>query len=220
MREIFTIGHSSHSNSAFVALLKRHGINCIVDVRSMPYSKYSPQFNKTEIKRFLLEQGISYIFMGNELGARRKDRSLYSSEGYLDFEKTSKSLSFINGINRVNDGVDKGYTIALMCAEKDPIDCHRNILVARQLFKQGYDVLNVLNDGSIEKQDHLEARLLDLYFPKRDQISLLDSINFDLDNEKMELLKKAYSLRNKEIGYNPKKAKESTKDEIIYNWVY
>ncbi len=218
MNEIYTIGHSTHNKKAFLLLLKRYGINCVVDVRSMPYSKYSPQFNKEEIKHNLYKHAIYYIFMGNELGARREDKSLYTKEGYLDFEKTSKSLSFIDGINRVKSGIDKDYKIALMCTEKDPLDCHRNILVARQFYIQGYNVVNILENGLLETQEHLEIRLLDLYFPERDQISILDSEN--TYNEKNMLINRAYSLRNREIGYSFYKSEESRKNEIIYNRVY
>jgi len=177
MNEIYTIGHSSYTHEQFLKLLIRYNINCIVDVRSTPYSKYVPQFNREEIKKFLNEKSLYYILMGKELGARRDDKRLYTNEGYLDFEKTSKSMVFIKGIERVKDGMEKGYKIALMCKEKDPIDCHRNILVARQFFIQGFKVLNILGNGLTENQEHIEERLLDLYFPERNQMTIIDIEN-------------------------------------------
>lgn len=207
MNEIYTIGHSSYTHEQYLKLLIRYSINCIVDVRSIPYSKYVPQFNREEIKEFLKLNSIYYIFMGKELGARREDKGLYTN-GYLDFEKTSKSMSFIKGIERVKDGVEKGYKIALMCKEKDPIDCHRNILVARQFFKQGFKVTNILENGSIETQEHLEERLLDLYFPERNQVTISDVQNKG-NIDKNSLIKQAYILRNREIGYSPNNEKET-----------
>lgn len=207
MNEIYTIGHSSYTHEQYLKLLIRYSINCIVDVRSIPYSKYVPQFNREEIKEFLKLNSIYYIFMGKELGARREDKGLYTN-GYLDFEKTSKSMSFIKGIERVKDGVEKGYKIALMCKEKDPIDCHRNILVARQFFKQGFKVTNILENGSIETQEHIEERLLDLYFPERNQVTISDVQNKG-NIDKNSFIKQAYILRNKEIGYSPNNEKET-----------
>lgn len=217
MNEIYTIGHSSYTHEQYLKLLKYYNINCIVDVRSIPYSKYVPQFNKEEIKKFLKLNSIYYIFMGKELGARREDKRLYT-EGYLDFEKTSKSMNFINGIDRVKDGIEKGYKIALMCKEKDPIDCHRNILVARQFSMQGFNVLNILENGLTETQEHIEERLLNLYYPERNQMTILDIQNKN-NIDKKSLIKKAYILRNKEIGYRLDE-KEPTQNEIVYNRVY
>ena len=94
MDEIYTIGHSSYTQEQFLELLLQYQINCIVDVRSIPYSKYASQFNKEEIKRFLKNRSIYYVFMGKELGARREDRNLYTNEGYLDFEKQVKHCRF------------------------------------------------------------------------------------------------------------------------------
>jgi uncharacterized protein (DUF488 family) len=217
MDEIYTIGHSSYTQEQFLELLLQYQINCIVDVRSIPYSKYASQFNKEEIKRFLKNRSIYYVFMGKELGARREDRNLYTNEGYLDFEKTSKTLSFLNGIERIETGIEKGYRIAIMCKEKDPIDCHRNILVARKLYIQGYKVLNILESGLLESQEDLEIRLLNIYFPERDQLSISDIYSNRVYDSKF-LINEAYKLRNKEIGYCIDK--EQTQNEIIHNRVY
>ena len=197
MKEIYTIGHSNHINKYFVNLLKNHGINCLVDVRSMPYSKFTPQYNKEDLKKYLKLNQIYYVFMGDELGARRNDKSLYTNEGYLDFDKTSKSILFQEGIERLKKGLHKGYNIALMCTEKDPIDCHRNILVARELFRQNIEIKNIHEDSSIETQTELEERLLNLYFPNRMQLTLID-----LPKDRNEYLTEAYRLRNRDIAYS------------------
>ena len=123
-KTIYTIGHSTQSVEDFINLLKLHNINCVVDVRSTPYSQYASQFNERDIKYALKQVGIQYIYMGKEFGARRDNKNLYDSSGKLDFEKTITDEAFISGINRIREGLEKGYTIAFMCTEKEPQDCH------------------------------------------------------------------------------------------------
>ena len=216
MNQIYTVGHSSHNIDYFLKLLNSHSISCLVDVRSTPYSKYTPQFNMREIKRILNFNKIYYIFMGNEFGARRKDKELYSEEGYLDFEKVSRSSLFISGMDRVKTGLEKGFNIALMCKERDPIDCHRNILVAREFHKQNYKVYNILEDSKIQNQEHIEKRLLDMYFPNRYQYTLFDNQR----KNDPELINEAYKLRNKDIGYRLIEEKEPLENEVIYHRIH
>ena len=218
MNEVYTIGHSSYKQEYLLTLLNKYDINCVVDVRSVPFSKYAHQYNKDEIKKFLHEKGIQYIFMGKELGARREDMTLYESDGILNFEKVSKTMSFISGIERIKTGIEKGYHIAIMCTEKDPMDCHRNILVARQLYKQKYCVKNILENGNLESQEHLEQRLLDLYFPDRNQCMIFDLARTECDSS--SLIEKAYELRNKDIGFNKNNKQEKILDGDIYHRVY
>jgi uncharacterized protein (DUF488 family) len=200
MEKVYTIGHSNYLTKYFLSLLKKHGITCVVDVRSVPFSKYTPQYNKDDLKKFLHENKVYYIFMGEELGARRSDKLLYSSDGTLDFEKVNKTSLFQSGIDRIKSGIEKGYNIAVMCTEKDPIECHRNILVARELYRQNIEIHNILESGKIETQEQIEERLLDLYFPNRMQQTLFDSFKNNVDNG--ELINKAYIYRNKDIAYN------------------
>lgn len=197
---LYTIGHSKHTQQYFLKLLRLYKINCIVDVRSTPFSKFCPQFNRDEIKKYLNRYGVYYVEMGDEFGARRKDKELYTNEGYLDFEKTAGSFEFIKGIKRINEGLEKNLNIAFMCTEKDPIDCHRSILVAREFYKRNYKIINILEDGSNESQEHLEERLLDMYFPNRGQLNFIQPENNSKSIE--ELIKDAYKLRNKDIGYS------------------
>ncbi len=198
MKEIFTIGHSAYSIELFISLLNRYQINCIADVRSVPYSQYTPQYNMNDLKGALKSHGIIYVYFGKELGARREERELYTPEGYLDFEKVSKNIVFQSAVERIQKGIDKGINIALMCTEKDPIDCHRSIMVARQFHENKYKVGNILTDGSLQSQDDIEQRLLDLYFPDRMQPNLFET--GETINE-LDLIVNAYRLRNKEIGY-------------------
>lgn len=158
---VFTIGHSNLEIRKFVALLKQHGVQAIADVRSSPYSQYNPQFNRELLQRALQEQGIAYVFLGEELGARRSERECYL-EGRADYELISQTPAFRRGIERVTQGAVK-MRVALMCAEKDPIECHRCILVSPHLRRQGLQVLHILSNGVVENHDQTEQRLLQLF---------------------------------------------------------
>jgi len=135
---VFTIGHSSHEFVRFVGLLKRHFVDAVVDVRSVPYSRRYSQFNRNKLEMALKSQGIDYLFMGAELGARSQDPSCYK-EGRVQYRKLAGTSRFHSGIQRVL-GESCRMHVALMCAEKDPLNCHRTILVARELVDCGIDV--------------------------------------------------------------------------------
>lgn len=199
MKEIYTIGHSTYPVEYLLKRLLFNKINCIVDVRSTPYSKYAQQYNMDELKKYLNSKGIYYLFMGKELGARQPDKSLYTDKGYLDFNKFSKTDLFKSGVERIKEGINKDFKIALMCTEKDPIDCHRNILVAREFYKQDYEINNILANGNLETQGSIEQRLLDMYFPSTQQANMFETI--ERDQNELDLINEAYKLRNQDIGY-------------------
>lgn len=197
---LFTIGHTHHTHEEFLKLLRMHDINYILDVRSTPYSKFAEQFNREIIEKFLRRNGVAYNFMGKYFGARQTDTSLYTTEGYLDFEKTIGTEQFQMGVRNVILGLNKGNNIALMCTEKDPFDCHRAIMVARAFSLQGIEVNHILADGQIESHASIDEMLLDKYFPDRFQISLFEE---EISDE--ERLRRAYQKRNKDIGYHIQK---------------
>jgi len=155
---IFTIGHSNHSLDAFVSLLRKYGITAVADVRSAPYSRYAPQFSYKPISGALKSRQIEYVFLGKELGARSEDPACYE-DGRVRFERVAETALFLSGIERVLRGA-ADFTVALMCAEKDPIDCHRAILVTRKLTELGVAVSHILADGALESHRDLESRLL------------------------------------------------------------
>lgn len=194
MNSLFTIGHSQHPIENFLKLLKTHDINYVVDVRSTPYSKYAQMYDRENIARELKIHNIAYAHMGKYFGARQDDKSLYSSQGYLDFEKVSKSYNFNIGLQNVVKGMEN-YRIALMCLEKKPIDCHRAILVGNAFYCKGYSVEHILENGELESHNQLNKELLELYFPNRNQISFFDNKTDE------EYIKDAYKIKNKEIGY-------------------
>lgn len=158
---IFTIGHSNHSIESFIALLRRHEINAIGDVRSHPYSRFAPQYSREPLKTALADAGITYVFLGKELGARSNNPACYK-QGKVQYDRLAQEPGFGEGLKRVVQGMER-YNIALMCAEKDPLTCHRALLVARKLFEGGVPVSHIHADGSLEPQQAMESRLLALY---------------------------------------------------------
>lgn len=146
MKTIWTIGHSNHSFPYFVSLLKDHGVSAVVDVRSSPYTKYTPHFSQPKIKELLNLEGIRYLSFGKEFGARREEPEAY--EGNVAVWSKIKELpSFREGVERLSKGVNKGFNIALMCSEYDPGTCHRSFLVANSLV-DSYEVLHIKRDGT------------------------------------------------------------------------
>ncbi|MCM1307362.1 MAG: DUF488 domain-containing protein [Butyrivibrio sp.] len=194
---LYTIGHSQHKIEEFAKMLKAYKINYVLDVRSTPYSQFAPVYNMESIKNCLKKFSIQYVFMGKNFGARQKEDSLYCKEGYLDFEKVRNSINFRNGVNNVLKGISEGNRIVLMCTEKDPIECHRAIMVAKAFSESGINVEHIMSDGTLQSHADLNKRLLDMYFPNRNQISLFTEDNLSED----ECLTLAYQYQNKKIGY-------------------
>lgn len=182
----------------FIGLLNQHGIDYVLDVRSTPYSKYAEQYNKENISRELKFVNIKYSFMGKYFGARPQNKELYHDDGFLDFERVRESQDFKKGFENVVWGLNQGHKIALMCTEKEPIDCHRAILVARAFEMQRIYAKHILSDGNILTQQQLDEQLLQKYFPDRMQLSLF---SYEKEISEEEYLAEAYKKRNVEIGY-------------------
>lgn len=189
-RPIHTIGHSNHEAEAFAELLVRHRIEAVVDVRSSPFSRFAPQFNRDPLAADLRGRGIHYLFLGRELGARREERECYV-EGQARYALIAGTRLFREGIERVRSGAESR-SIALMCAEKDPVTCHRMILVGRALRRAGAELAHVLEDGSVESNADAEDRLLDL----------LDLPRGDLFRSREELVEEAYERQGSRIAWS------------------
>jgi uncharacterized protein (DUF488 family) len=157
--QILTIGHSRHSLEAFVALLSRHGVTALADVRSAPHSKFAPQLDKDALQSSVGEFGIKYAFLGRELGGRPADQTCYE-DGRVRYGRLAQTDLFRAGLRRVMSGAQHE-RIALMCTEKDPLDCHRALLVARQLVDRGLAVDHILANGEVESHRSSMLRLLD-----------------------------------------------------------
>lgn len=197
--EIYTIGHSNYTMERLIDMLEYYKINCVVDIRGTPYSKYNIQFDKEAIRYTLTNAGFVYIYMGKELAAKRIRKNSYNNEGYSNFEEVIKEEEFKRGVERLKNGCEKGYKIILLGAMQDPIRCHRSILVGRELVKNDFDVKHILDDYSIVTQDDIEEMLLNKYFSNRNQITIEDLTGNSLNNE--EMINEGYKLANREIGY-------------------
>lgn len=197
--DIFTIGHSNYSVDRLLDMLNYYNINCVVDIRGTPYSKYNIQFNKETIKQTLINKGYTYIYMGKEFAAQRENKNLYTKEGYADFEKVVFDKDFLSGVERLKEGCKKGFRIALMGARQDPINCHRCILLGRTLIKAGFNLKHILDDYSLASQEELEEKLLEKYFSNRKQITF-DTL-MGTEPSKEEMIRECYRYSNREIGY-------------------
>ena len=186
---LYTIGHSTHSAQKMIDLLRVHGITAIADVRSSPYSRMNPQFNRDSFSDLLRDCEIAYVFLGRELGARSKDRSCYR-QGKVQYDLLARTDLFQAGLDRVTHGMST-HRVALLCAEKDPLWCHRTILVCRHLVTRGVVVRHILEDGGIETHDEALSRLLAEHgLPER-----------DLFRDRSQIIEQAYSERGDKISY-------------------
>lgn len=155
---LLTIGHSNHGLPRFLSLLSAHGVTAVADVRSRPYSRRFPWFNRNRLSSSLPSSGVVYVFLGDLLGGRPEDPSCYL-DGKVQYSLVARTPSFQAGMARLLEGASS-YRIALMCAEKDPLACHRTLLVARQLSLRGISVGHILASGELESQAAADARLV------------------------------------------------------------
>jgi len=191
---LFTIGHSDHEISKFVSLLTRHGVDVVADVRSQPYSRFHSQFNRELLTSLLKQAGIQYVFLGRELGARRAERESYQGK-QARYALIAQLPAFHEGLERLRRGLVT-HRIALLCAEKDPLTCHRTILVCRHLRSEPINIEHILEDGSIETMEQAETRLLDA-------VGLHQK---DLFMNRSELVEQAYELQSERIAYTESEA--------------
>lgn len=198
----YTIGHSKHKIETFLDLLTKFSINCVVDVRSTPYSRFAEHFNQENLKNYLKRKKITYVYLGNELGARHTNKTLLDNNGNVLFELVRNTEEFKKGLLRIIKGINKGYVIAIMCSEKNPEDCHRTILVSYSLAKKGVEISHVLASGDLKKHSEIENELLDKYFLNRNQLTL-----FNNDND-INYLDEAFKLKGQEISYNALEVEE------------
>ena len=198
MSQLFTIGHSNQSQEEFLAMLRRHGVNCVVDVRSVPASKYTPQFNMEQLRGFLKHNDVQYLHFGNEFGARRTD--CINEDGQVDFEEAVKTTAFLSGVERIKKGVEKGYRIALMCSEANPLECHRFSLVARYFYENGWDVQHIMKNAELASHETIEQQMIQEFLHSRKyHVSEVDELFGTYTKEDQR--RDAYRQKNREIGY-------------------
>ena len=186
---IYTVGHSNHELDVFIGLLNMHNINAVADVRSVPYSSYNSQFNRDFLAENLKVRDIHYIFFGQELGARSNKPECYLN-GQVQYDRLAELETYKHAVERIISGTSE-YNIALMCSEKEPLDCHRTILVSRSLVANNCTVKHILADGSIE--DHVDTigRLLEM----------TKLANEDLLRSYEDRVNEAFKIREGQIAY-------------------
>lgn len=203
--EIYTLGHSNYPFDKFIEILKKYNINCVVDIRAIPYSKYNTQYNKEFFQSNLKKLGYTYIYMADEFGAKRKTRISYNDEGYADFDKVILEDDFKRGIERIKMGCSKNYKIVILGAMQEPIRCPRAILLGKELIKEGFDVKHIMHEGNLKTQEELEEQLLEKYFEGRNQLTMDSLLGNAMSRE--DMINESYKLANKEIGYRIEKIK-------------
>jgi uncharacterized protein (DUF488 family) len=186
---VLTVGHSNHSYQNFLSLLKGAEVTAVADVRAAPFSRHSPHFNIQQLREELRLSNVAYVFLGRELGGRPRDRTYYC-DNVADYEKMSTAEQFEIGLQRVIEGAKK-YRVAVMCSERDPLDCHRCLLIGRALSERGVHVVHILADGSNLTQMKAEEKLLELSGRSTD----------DLLMSREERLALAYRDRARKIAF-------------------
>jgi len=145
---ILTIGHSDHSTTELVDLLKQHHISLVIDVRSQPYSRWTPQFNRETFAHDLEHAGLAYKYMGDTLGGRPDDRALYDpGEERPSYERMEQAPTYQTGIDKLL-GLAQSERVVIMCSEGDHEHCHRHLLITQTLLARGVDVLHIQPDGT------------------------------------------------------------------------
>jgi uncharacterized protein (DUF488 family) len=211
-RTLFTVGHSTHSAEYFVALLKKFSVQQIWDVRSVPYSAHNPQFNRETLQATLSGVGVSYLFLGKEFGARSSNPACYI-DGKVQFNYLVDEPIFQHALQKLRKGIEHS-RIALMCAERDPLTCHRTILICRELRTHDLQVEHILADGSIETNSSAERRLMSMLNIRPDLLhSEHDCIESAYEQQASRI---AYVLPNTDHELVPAKFKDEDLHDRIY----
>ena len=190
---ILTIGHSNHTQEFFLELLTRHRVTALADVRSAPYSRFNPQFDREKLSEALRASTIKYVYLGEELGGRSDDQSCYE-HGRVRYDRLARTPLFRDGLHRVMRGAQE-YRVALMCAEKEPLHCHRTLLVGQELDQRGVDVAHILPDGRLEAHASAMTRLLAEFNLENDEDL------FHGNRPRGELIVEAIAVQARRVGH-------------------
>lgn len=189
VQTIYTIGHSTHPIERFIELLAMHDITAVCDVRSSPYSRFNPQYNREVLQNELRRASVAYVYLGRELGPRSEEPDCYEN-GRVVYDRLARTELFQEGLRRLREGM-KLYRIAMMCAEKDPLTCHRMLLICRFLRDPEVSIRHILEDGAIEDNADTEQRLLRLL--KMPALHLFES--------PAQVIERAYRVQSEKIAY-------------------
>lgn len=193
-RPLYTLGHSNHPIDAFVALLVRHRIAAVADVRSVPFSRRYPHFSRDSLRASLEARQIGYVHLGRELGGQSDDPRCYE-DGQVQYDRVACTVPFLRGMERLEQGIGK-YRVAVMCAEAEPLDCHRTLLVAPAMRQRGHQVAHILRDGGLEEHEAtMDRLLLELGMESTGTLAL---------RSRTELVTEAVALRARRVAYRAK----------------
>jgi uncharacterized protein (DUF488 family) len=188
--DLFSIGHSNIPAPRFTAMVRAAGVDAVADVRSVPMSRFCPWFSQKNLAPLLAAENVAYLFFGEALGGRPRDPALYC-DGIADYEEMAKTPSFKAGIDRVLAEAAR-HRLCLMCSEREPLDCHRCLLVARALAARGATIGHILHDGAIAPHTAIERRLIELVEPEGGDL-FVSGLN--------ERLAAAYRSRARAVAY-------------------
>lgn len=232
-RQLFSVGHSNQSIEEFYELLESQRIDCILDVRSMPYSKYTPQYNEEPLKAWLNQHEVLYVPFGKHFGARRSDclketefvkKGIKETKPQVNFELGVTTPDFLSGVERLNKALDQNRRVSLMCSEADPLGCHRFSFISRHFYDLGWDVQHIMRDENtgepIARSHQVLEEAMILNYVKRNKLKsvggqMADSLFSDFGDgydEKQQRID-AYRLKNHEIGWVPDYSNNETTEE-------
>jgi uncharacterized protein (DUF488 family) len=196
---LLSVGHSNHDWSRLLALLRGAGVTAVADVRSSPYSRRLPEYNRAALEGALRANDVGYAFLGDLLGGRPSDPGLYHPEGWADYARMRQTAAFRRGLDRLLLGAED-YTVAMLCSEEDPLDCHRGLMITPALAELGRPPLHLRKDGSLETTADMEKRLLQATGVGDGLLDGLFAAQLD-EAERRGLVAEAYRLRNRRVAY-------------------
>jgi len=189
---IYTIGYGNRSIQEFIRLLKQYDISYLIDIRSRPYSRFNPNFSKEALEKLVKQFRIRYIFMGDTLGGRPEDSSCYE-DGHVNYDLLSEKQFYKDGIKRIQKAWEGEFSVALMCSEAKPYECHRGKLIGDTLLENGIEVAHIDEKGDIKKQEEIKSILMG---ENADQLSLFDKQSL---KKKIRLSRKKYTPQGGQI---------------------
>lgn len=154
--QLFSIGHSTQTLEHLVKLLRQYGVEVVADVRTSPFSRFNPQFNRRDLQLSLRQAGIDYVFLGKELGGRPDGEEFYDPEDHVLYGRMAETSLFRAGLSRLLDGA-RQYRVAMMCSEEDPAECHRFLLITRVLHSEGIQVTHIRADGTSQRTEDIRT---------------------------------------------------------------
>ena len=213
-KQCFTIGHGNYPIDQFITFLQSVSIDLIIDVRSSPYSRFNPHFNREKLEKSLIMNNIGYRYLGDKIGGRQSDPCLLFPDGTVNYRKVQETEKFQEGINEVLSILSSGNKIALMCAEKEPERCHRFALISPVVQAKGISVIHIRSEGKLQANEDLERELVDSFF-YTSQVSIT--------GEPVDFVSLMYEMMNQKIAYKSKDYPEphegnkfrKKRDEII-----